>query len=447
MSPVPVLPTANGTLPGADYRRALDALFRRTTGVWRLGLQRVTRFLHEVGNPHLTYPVFHVAGTNGKGSTVTYLDGLLRAAGFRVGRYTSPHLVDFRERIAVNGEAMPPEAIVAWLDAHSPNVDEIGATFFEVTTTMAFDWFRQAEVDVAVVEVGLGGRLDATNVVHPVAASVTSIGYDHQDWLGVTLEEIAGEKAGIFKPGVPAIIGDAKPEVQAVLRRVALEVGSAPILVRGEDFDVSEPDVRITGTEFTLSGTHPVWHGAGLPLPLHTGLVGRYQAVNAAVALAMVAAAGPAWQRALSAAAATLPGIRLPGRFHRHGAWIFDVAHNPEGARTIVDTLAVADVPRPLWALVTVLNDKDWRGILHTLAPAVDGFVITDAPTAPASRRWDVGAAGAEARSTGRQVVVEPDFEIAMRQAEEHAATILATGSFHTVGDVMERLQVNPLNG
>lgn len=446
MSPVPVLPKANGTMPGADYRQALDALFRRTTGVWRLGLQRVTRFLHEVGNPHLAYPVFHVAGTNGKGSTVAYLDGLLRAAGFRVGRYTSPHLVDFRERIAVNGEAMPPEAIVSWLDAHGRKVDEIGATFFEVTTTMAFDWFRQAEIDVAVVEVGLGGRLDATNVVHPVAASVTSIGYDHQDWLGVTLEEIAGEKAGIFKPGVPAIIGDAKPNVQAVLRRAAAEVGSAPVLVRGTDFDVSEPEVRITGTEFTLSGEHPALASLRLPLTLHTDLVGRYQAANAAVAIAMLAAAGPAWQRAVDGVATALPSIRLPGRFHRHGAWIFDVAHNTEGARTIVETLAVTDVPRPLWAFVTVLNDKDWRGILHTLAPAVDGFVITEAPTAPASRRWDATVAGEEARSTGREVIVEPDFERAMQRAAEAASTIVATGSFHTVGDVMERLQVNPLH-
>lgn len=446
MSPVPVLPNANGTLPGADYRQALDALFRRTTGVWRLGLQRVTQFLHAVGNPHLAYPAFHVAGTNGKGSTVAYLDGLLRAAGFRVGRYTSPHLVDFRERIAVNGEAMPPEAIVAWLDTHSRRVDEIGATFFEVTTTMAFDWFRQANVDVAVIEVGLGGRLDATNVVHPVAASVTSIGYDHQDWLGVTLEEIAGEKAGVFKPGVPAIIGDTKPNVQAVLRRAAAEVGSAPVLVRGVDFEVSEPDVRITGTEFTLSGAHPSLASLHLPLTLHTGLVGRYQAANAAVAITMLAAAGPAWQRAVDGVATALPSIRLPGRFHRHGAWIFDVAHNTEGARTVVETLAVTEVPRPLWAFVTVLNDKDWRGILHTLAPAVDGFIITEAPTAPASRRWDAVVAGEEARSTGRAVIVEPDFERAMQRATAEAATIVATGSFHTVGDVMERLQVNPLN-
>ncbi len=398
-------------------------------------------FLGAIGDPHRRYPVFHVAGTNGKGSTVATLDALLRHAGFRVGRYTSPHLVDFRERIVVDGVPIAPEEIVRWLETQAPLVDKLGATFFEVTTAMAFDWFARSEVDVAVIEVGLGGRLDATNVVHPVASGVTSIGLDHQEYLGDSLELVAAEKAGIFKRDVAAVIGDAAPSVQDVLRRAAHVIGSAPVLRAGEDWRVRDVAVQADGTRFTVDGLFAA------PRTLRTSLVGRFQADNATTALAMLHAAGEPWTAALQAAEVVLPQIRLAGRFQRVGRWIFDVAHNPAGARTIGQTLALMPVPRPLWALVTVLGDKDWAGILEALAPVVDGFVITDAPTAPRSRRWDPAVAAVTAAATGRPVHLEADFERAMQFALQEAATVLATGSFHTVGDVMERLPVDPLGG
>ena len=429
------------SVPGApdDYRRALAALFSRTTGVWRLGLERVSEFLGRLGHPERRYPVFHVAGTNGKGSTVATLDALLRHAGYRVGRYTSPHLVDFRERIVVDGVPMPPTEIVRWLDAQAPLVDELGATFFEVTTAMAFDWFAHAGVDVAVIEVGLGGRLDATNVVQPVCAGVTSIGLDHQEFLGHGLSEIAAEKGGVFKAGVAAVIGDALTETAAVLRRCAGEAGSGPLLQRDRDFSVTEVEVAADGTHFTWQFGHEA------PRRLHTALAGAYQADNAATALAMLRAAGAPWSAAVAGAADALPTVQLAGRFQRRGRWIFDVAHNPAGARTIAHTLSLAPVERPLWALVTVLQDKDWRGILESLAPVVDGFVISAAPTAPASRRWDPAEAAQVARATGRPVLLEPDFDRAIAGALAEGRTVLATGSFHTVGDVMERLGIDPL--
>ena len=422
-----------------DYRRALAALFARTTGVWRLGLERVEAFLDAIGNPHRAYPVFHVAGTNGKGSVVTTLDTLLRHAGHRVGRYTSPHLVDFRERIVVDGVPMPPSEIVRWLEEKAPLVERLGATFFEVTTAMAFDWFARSGVDVAVIEVGLGGRLDATNVVAPMCAGVTSIGFDHQEFLGDTLALIAAEKAGVFKRDAGAVLGDAQPSVERVLIAAAVTAGSQPITCAGRDWQVSDVSVAADGTRFTLHGL------LGSPRVLQTGLVGTYQAHNAATAIAMLVAAGRPWSDVLNALDAVLPTVRLAGRFQRVGPWIFDVAHNPDGARTIAETLARTPVPRPLWALVTVLRDKDWRGILGALAPAVDGFVISDSPTAPASRRWDAEEAAEFARSTGRPVHLERDFERAIAFATHEAATVLATGSFHTVGDIMERLPVDPL--
>lgn len=380
-----------------------------------------------------------MAGTNGKGSVVATLDALLRRQGHRVGRYTSPHLVDFRERIVVDGMPMPPAEIVRWLDERAPLVDRLGATFFEVTTAMAFDWFAKAGVDVAVIEVGLGGRLDATNVVTPVSAGVTSIGYDHQEYLGHSLGEVAAEKAGIYKSGAAAVVGETNPAVADVLDHAAALVGSAPVMRAGRDYRVGDVSVHADSTRFAIEGIWPESR------TLQTALVGAYQADNAGTALAMLAAAGAPWSAALDHVDEVLPSIRLAGRFQHVGPWIFDVAHNPDGAATIGQTLALTPVPRPLWALVTVLKDKDWRGILRALAPSVDGFVISDSATAPASRRWDAEEAAEEARATGVPVHLERDFDRAMRFAMTEAATVLVTGSFHTVGDVMERLPLDPL--
>ena len=180
---------------------ALQYLFARTTGGFKFGLERTIALLAALGDPHRAYPSIHVAGTNGKGSTVATCDALLRARALRVAKYTSPHLVDFRERMVVAGEPIPADAVIEFVERHTPLVERLGATFFEATTALAFDWFARSAVDVAIIETGLGGRLDSTNVLDPVVAGVTAIGIDHTEYLGDTLQEIAAEKAGIFKPG------------------------------------------------------------------------------------------------------------------------------------------------------------------------------------------------------------------------------------------------------
>jgi dihydrofolate synthase/folylpolyglutamate synthase len=182
----------------SGYRAALDYLFERTTGGSRFGLERTAALLAVLGDPHLRLKVFHVAGTNGKGSACATLEAVLRHRGFRVGKYTSPHLVDFRERFLIDGRAVDEEYVVEFIRRWTPRSSAPG-TFFEATTAMAFDWFARVEVDVAVIETGLGGRLDSTNVVRPISAGVTSIGIDHVEYLGSTRESIAFEKAGIFK--------------------------------------------------------------------------------------------------------------------------------------------------------------------------------------------------------------------------------------------------------
>ena len=267
------------------YHDALQRLFARTGGAWRLGLERVTELLALLGQPHQRYPVFHVAGTNGKGSTVATLDALLRGAGLRVGRYTSPHLVDFAERVVVGGVPMPHAEITAWLVRWEPELTRLGATFFEATTAMALDWFAGQQVDVAIVEVGLGGRLDATNTVSPLAAAVTQIGFDHMEFLGDSLESIAGEKAGIFKAGAAAVVGEARPEIRALLTARAEAVGATPILVTGRDWQVRDIAVGAGGTSFTLVTPDDERR-------LTTPLIGEFQAHNAGVALAMLRGAG-----------------------------------------------------------------------------------------------------------------------------------------------------------
>ncbi len=391
-----------------------------------------------LGNPHRRYPSFHVAGTNGKGSTVATLDALLRGGGLRVGRYTSPHLVDFCERIVVDGVPIPREKVTAWLEEWEPAMTRLGATFFEATTALALAYFAEQDVDVAIVEVGLGGRLDATNIVQPLAAAVTQIGFDHLEFLGDTLEAIAGEKGGIFKAGAAAVVGDTRDETGRTLTELAHDAGASPVLVTGRDWRVRDIVVDAAGTEFTLETD-------GTPRRLRTPLVGEFQAHNTSVALAMLRAAGGPWRALEQRAESLLPGVRLAGRFHRAGKWLFDVAHNADGAATVSSNLLEVGAPRPIVAVVSVLRDKDWRGILQALAPAADRIIVTTAPTAPVTRAWNLSEVSAWLETTGFQAEIERDFDRALAAAEGYGATVLVTGSFHTVGDAMERLQVDPL--
>ncbi len=422
----------------AAYHDALSRLFARTGGAWRLGLERVSELLGLLGDPHLAYPVFHVAGTNGKGSTVATLDALLRGSGLRVARYTSPHLVDFAERIVVDGVPMSHDAITAWLGEWEPQLTRLGATFFEATTAMALAWFASQRVDVAIVEVGLGGRLDATNTVLPLAAAVTQIGFDHVEFLGDTLSAIAGEKAGIYKRDRVAVIGETRPDIRALLAQHAASAGANPVLVTGVDWSVRDIHVGTRGTSFTLVTPEGERR-------LTTPLVGEFQAHNTSVALAMLRGAGGRWQEIERNAEALLAGVRLAGRFHRAAPWLFDVAHNADGAATVAANLLEVGAPLPVSAVVCVLRDKDWRGILTAVARVATHLVLTTAPTAPTSRSWDLNEVTAWAEAAGLPVQRVDEFDAALEAARVRAATVLVTGSFHTVGDAMERLQVDPL--
>jgi dihydrofolate synthase/folylpolyglutamate synthase len=423
----------------AAYNRALQALFARTTGKSKFGLERTEALLAALGNPHRRFDVFHVAGTNGKGSVCATLDAMLRARGLRVGKYTSPHLVDFRERFLVDGSAVDAGFVVDFIERWTPTVERLGATFFEATTAMAFQLFAEREIDVAVVETGLGGRLDSTNVVHPVVAGVTSIGIDHTEYLGESRDEIAREKAGIFKADAGAVIGEPDDRIAGVLVRYARAADANPVIAVRQRYAPHDVTLRGDGTTFQLAGLTPAtWH---------TPLVGDHQAWNAATAIAMLDAAGTRYAGRHEEAQRALQDVRLPGRFHHVDGLIFDVAHNPDGARVLAQTVAAVAPPRPLVVLLCVLDDKDWRGVMQELSAVAQHFVLTMAPTAPASRAWKTEHALAFAREQGWSAEAVDDFEQALDQARRAGATVLITGSFHTVGDAMVRLQVDPIAG
>jgi dihydrofolate synthase/folylpolyglutamate synthase len=424
----------------STYRDALDFLFARTTGKSKFGLARTRAVLAALGDPHLAIPCFHVAGTNGKGSACATLEALLRAQGLRTGKYTSPHLVDFSERVVVDGRAVPEDYVTDFVARWTPEMERLGATFFEATTAMAFRYFVDSGVEVTVVETGLGGRLDSTNVVRPLVAGVTSIGIDHVEFLGDTREEIAAEKAGIFKAGIPALSGEPDPHIDRLLADLAHGHGVSRFVSVWRDAAPQAIDVGASGTDFTL----PV---DGVRVPLHTPLAGAHQASNAALALLMLREAGGAYWGGWDAAREALRTVRLPGRFHVAPPYIFDVAHNPAGAETLVRTLRHVAPEAPVVAVLCVLNDKDWQGVMEALAPVVAHFVLTEAPTAPPSRRWHLGEALTFADRHGWSADAMPDFDAALDSARARGATVLVTGSFHTVGDAMARLQVDPLAG
>lgn len=429
-----------GLIRTATYSEALDALFARVSGGWKLGLDTTRALLASIGNPHDGLRVLHVGGTNGKGSVVSTLDALLRAQGLRVGRYTSPHLVDFRERIVVDGMPIGEDAVVDFIARWTPEVERLGATFFEATTCMALDHFARAHVDVVVLEVGLGGRLDSTNVVVPDASAVTSIGLDHQQYLGNTTQAIAVEKAGIFKRDVPAVIGEPDPVIRAQLAELATRAGSPRVLVIHNEWSLRDIDVDASGTSFTLGAN-------GVERRLHTPLVGRCQASNTATAIAMLELAGGRYAKAAAAAGDALGKVAIPGRFQWCGNVIFDVAHNPAGTAVLCETLSTLGPPRPLVCLLTVLRDKDWRSMMTTLAAHVDRFVLTAPPSVPLDRTWVLSEAMEFARTHGWSAEADPDFDRALDASRSNAATTLITGSFHTVGDAMSRLQVSPFAG
>jgi len=410
-----------------SYAAALDYLFPRLTQI-KFGLETTRELLARLGNPHELMPVVHVGGTNGKGSVTTLISAALRAAGWRVGTYTSPHLVSFRERIVVDGVPISEAAVAMWTEHLQPAADKLGATFFETTTAMAFADLAARGAEIAVIEVGLGGRLDSTNVVQPLASVVTKIEMDHQKYLGETLEAIAKEKAWIAKPGAPFVIGETRPEIIEVLRR------EAAAAVRSVD-PAAHADVRVVPGKLGYEGD--------------LALRGRHQRRNAAVAAEVLRALPSPYRPAEAAIRESFAAATIPGRLDQRGRWLFDVAHNPDGVAALCDALDDLAPARPIHALVSILGDKAWPEMLVRLDKVVDRGVLTVTPSAE-GRRWDLEWLKRWLRDPARPPArahwqLIPDFSAALQSVQQGAGTVLVTGSFHTVGDVMEVLGFQPV--
>jgi dihydrofolate synthase/folylpolyglutamate synthase len=409
------------------YADAIEFLFPRTTTI-KFGLGTTRALLASIGNPHEVMPLVHVGGTNGKGSVSTLVASVLEAAGWRVGLYTSPHLVSFRERIRVAGEPISEAAVAMWTERLQPLIRKRGATFFEATTAIAFADFAARGAEIAVIEVGMGGRLDSTNVIRPLVSAVTKVELDHMKYLGDTLEKIACEKAAIAKPGAPFVIGETRPGLVDVLRH------EATCFIRKAD-PTARPDVRVVPADYAWTG------------PL--ALLGAHQRRNAGVAHGILMALPEPYRPTPDQIAAGFASAHIPGRLDRRGRWLFDVAHNPDGMRALVQAVEALALPRPLHALVSILGDKEWAEMLVLLDRVVDHGVLTLAPTA-ASRGWDMDwlarwlkdPARPPARASWRVV---PDFHAALGTVQDGAGTVLVTGSFHTVGDVMAELGLAPV--
>lgn len=395
-----------------NYREALAWLYGTQLFGIKLGLETIRRLVAELNVPAPTQRIIHVAGTNGKGSVCAMLDSILRIARYRSGLFTSPHLVTFRERIQVNGEMISDDEVATGLTSIRELIRDWDPhpTFFEIVTALALQHFRRRACDVIVLETGMGGRLDATNVVTPVVSVITPISYDHQKWLGNSLGEIASEKAGIIKPGVPVVSAKQEPEAQAVIRETATRRGSS---------------LRIVDTEYD----------GDIALP------GMHQKENAALALAALEAANISVSP--DAIANGVANVQWPARFQR---WderlVIDGAHNPAGANVLVRTWRRDFAKEQPAVILAVLRDKDIAGIAQILATIASRFVLPQARTERALPPQELADI---VRGIAPEISIEcvDSLGDAMRatEAEPH---VLIAGSLHFAGEALAHLRGEP---
>jgi dihydrofolate synthase/folylpolyglutamate synthase len=422
----------------------LDRLFALETFGIKLGLDNITSLCEGLGHPERSFTSLHVAGTNGKGSVTAMVHAALRAAGVHAGRYTSPHLSDLSERFVIDDRPVETAGLEAVVDHVLACADRLRATgvlpvqptFFEATTAAAFELFRRAQIEVGVIEVGLGGRFDATNVISPVAGAITTIDFDHQQHLGHTLEAIAFEKAGIIKPGMTIVLGALVSEARNVIADVARERGATLV----ESAADSRCTTHMTGGRARVTIETP--HAAYGPVTL--GLRGEHQAHNAVVAVRLLESAADrgvrmsrgAIEQGLANAQwpARLELIQLDGRQEV----LLDAAHNPEGARALAAYLRRWHPERPP-LVIGVMRDKNVQDIIGTLLPHVSSVIATAAPTPRAIPAEDLAqhlrVAGAS------DVVAEPDAARAIDLALERGPLVCVAGSIFLAGAVRDGLK------
>ncbi|MBI2352053.1 MAG: bifunctional folylpolyglutamate synthase/dihydrofolate synthase [Deltaproteobacteria bacterium] len=413
----------------ASYSETVNYIFNLRGGEIDLRLHRVERVLSLFGHPERRYPAFHIAGTNGKGSVAAMLHRILAAEGYRVALYTSPHVVSFTERIRVGDQEISQEEVVELAEEikRRSAKEGIGLTFFEFVTVMALVYFARRKVEVAVVEVGLGGRLDATNLVLPSVSIITTISKDHEAYLGSDLLSIAREKGGIIKEGVPVVCGSLPPEVAELLREMAGLKGSASYFL-GSDFSFAIKD----GGLFDYKGLN--WSLKDLSLALQ----GRYQRGNAALVLKALEVGKKDFPVKEGALREGLRTVFWPGRFEvvrRHPMVILDGAHNGEGVKVLVDEIRNFLGVKKVKLLFAVMEDKDWASMLGKLSEVASEAVLSRVPMQRGADPWRVR----EVIGAKIPAIVLEEPAKALRFVLERAGpedVVLVTGSLYLLGEI-----------
>jgi len=394
------------------YKEALAWLYSLQRFGIKLGLENIRRLIAELDVDLRNARVIHVAGTNGKGSVCAMIDSICRAAKYRTGLFTSPHLVSFRERIRMNGEMISESDAAAGLTNIRRLVRDWDPhpTFFEVTTALALKHFGDARIDIVILETGLGGRLDATNAVQSNVSALTPIAFDHEKWLGDSIEKIAGEKAGIIKPKTPVVVAPQLPEAEKVIRLRAQEC-EAPLQVIDQPYAKS-------------------------PIALR----GEFQKMNAAIAITAVKAAKIDINE--TAIARGLATVEWPARFQ---CWdkrtVIDGAHNPAAAKILANTWREIFAEKRANVILAVLSDKDLSGICEALVSIADSFLLPEIRT---ERAVDPAALRKVFVDLGRDAEVSASFGEAFAKARARSAPMLITGSLHFAGEVLAHLQDKP---
>jgi dihydrofolate synthase/folylpolyglutamate synthase len=439
-----------------EFARAADLVYlelqtRLGEGNPQPRLEPTRRVVELLGDVHRAYPVIHLAGTNGKTSTSRMIEAILRAYGLRTGLFTSPHLVTFAERILIDGQQISDDALVTnWLDV-KPYVEmvdreleaknELRLTYFEVLTILAYGSFADAPVDVAIVEAGLGGEWDSTNVADGVVAVFTPIALDHMDRLGSTLDAIARTKSGIIKPSALVVSAAQEPEVLAVLTE-ATELTESPFAYVGREIQLLSNTMAVGGQLLSVQGI------AGKYTDLFLDLFGDHQAQNAALAIAAVESflGGASVELDPDLLAEAFATVTSPGRLQlvaTEPTVLVDAAHNPHGAVALAHALKTYFTFDEVTAVIAILQEKDARGILEALAESVTRVIVTTAPSERARSASDLATLASEI--FGRDnVIVEPEPDVALEIARGYAAhtpsgAVLVTGSITLVGHAIAR--------
>jgi len=423
-----------------NYQEALDYLANLAKFGFNFGLGRIQELLKRLNNPHLALKVIHIGGTNGKGSTSAMLSAILQEGGYRVGAFTSPHLKSYTERYRINGAEISGEQVAVLLDELRPHLEAMVAegfehpTEFEVGTALAFLYFNREKVDFLVVEVGMGGAIDSTNVVKPLLSIITNVSMDHMDYLGHTIEEITLVKAGIIKPGAPVVTA-ARGEALGVIESVCLDKKS-PLYVVGRDLSWQPAAWNLSGQEFSLRGRRKYYEKLFIPL------LGRHQLVNAATA---VAAAEVLMDLGVSlngdVVRLGLARTRWPGRMEivsQKPLVIIDGAHNYDGARCLRQALEEYFPGRSIVMVIGMLGDKERALVAAELAGVARAVVVTR-PDNPRASNWRELAE--EVRNYTSEVYLLEDTGEAVRKALALAGpeeVILVTGSLYMVGGARE---------